>query len=84
MATRLIIINLQNFMLIMTARLSHLFQEGTGTFLGGKGEEGGVFFPAHTVVCGFSHSYCQGQVHTCERYGKIVSHCALENFKVGC
>jgi hypothetical protein len=52
--------------------------------LGSKREEGGVFFPAHTVVGGFGHSYCQGQVHTCERYGKIVSHCALENFKVGC
>ena len=40
-------------------------------------------FPAHTVAGGFSHSYCPGQVHTVERYGKIVSQCVLENFKVG-
>jgi hypothetical protein len=33
-------------------------------------------------VGGFGHSYCKDQVHTGERYGKIVYHCALENSKV--
>ena len=34
----------------------------------------GSKFPAHTVVGGFSHSYCEGQVHRAERYGKKALH----------
>jgi hypothetical protein len=39
-----------------------------------KGQGGkkyvGLVIPALTVVGGFGHSYCRGQVHTGERYGK--------------
>lgn len=58
------------------------FGHKTGTIGGRKREKRGTFIPAHTVVGGFGHSYCQGQVNTGKRYGKIVFHCALENPKL--
>jgi len=42
-----------------------------------------MIFPAHTVAGGFIHSYCEGQVHTVERYGKKVLYCVFVNLKVG-
>ncbi len=79
----MIIFNLENFMLVTATRHLFISKKGARALFGGERKQGGVFFPAHAVVGGFSHSYCEGQVHQCERYGKIVSHSVLENSKVG-
>ena len=80
---RLVVVHLhQNWLIFTTAwRFAHEFKASAPISM--EGEKCGGVFPAHTVVGGFSHSYCEGQVHTAERYGKKVLHCVFVNPKVG-
>jgi hypothetical protein len=53
----------------------------TWTFFSLEGKECRRTLPAHAVVSGFHHAYCQEQVNTCERYGKKLFHCVERTIK---